>query len=194
MQAKTAIADFARRQRELPQALQHLVAGLLDVLEIKVDDDLLELRYVVLATRLCTGFEHSDAIVDAAARLVFALRRIFLPARGPPRHPYRKVRVELRRCQGWGESTRSEAPWQPFAIRTTAGIRASSQWCQYGSLSSISAASEVSGSAALSLGMRPTTANIGVLIQPTRSSLWLKPPTLRRTTGYMSGCVFVRRS
>src|SRR5262245_14172733 len=71
MQAKTAIADLARRQRELPQALQHLFAGLLDVLEIKVDDDLLELRYVVLATRLCTGFEHSNAIVDAAARLVF---------------------------------------------------------------------------------------------------------------------------
>src|SRR5262245_6987803 len=73
MQAKTAVADLARRQRELPQALKHLVTGLLDVLEIKVDDDLLELRYVVLATRLCAGLEYSDAVVDAAARLVFAL-------------------------------------------------------------------------------------------------------------------------
>src|SRR5262245_14288650 len=77
MQAKTAIADLARRQRELPQALQHLVAELLDVLEIKVEADLLELRYVVLATPLCTGLEHSDAVVDAAARLVFALGEHF---------------------------------------------------------------------------------------------------------------------
>src|SRR5262245_29416693 len=40
-----------------------------------------------------------------------------LRARGPPRHPYRKVRVELRRCRGWGASTRSEAPWPLSAIK-----------------------------------------------------------------------------
>ncbi len=61
-------------------------------------------------------------------------------------------------------------------------------------LSLRSAATPVSGFAALSRGARPTMANTGVGTQPTRSSRWLYPPARSRTTGSSPGLVRCMRS
>src|SRR5262245_3132211 len=125
MQAKTAVADLTRRQRKLSQALKHLVTGLIDVLEIKVDDDLLELRYVVLATRLRASLENSDAVVDAAARLVFALGEQFCT-----RAARLVICIEkfVRNSFGAGVGERAHVAQRHGSLRhkNTAGIRAGS--------------------------------------------------------------------
>src|SRR5262249_58578152 len=69
VQPEPAVANFARRQYQPPDALQNRVAPLRDILEVEVGDDLVEVCNRVLAARPCAVLQPADAVVHAAPRL-----------------------------------------------------------------------------------------------------------------------------